>query len=170
PLTNYGAEQGFTNYDSSLSAIFKFEYKDYENVKQYSKYLLPYQIPSIYNSSDANFDNVLGNNWIGLISIGSLLVITTISFYTKDNRTEIFVLMMFVLGTVWFFSSITLEHRAERGVPGRYMLPAFILSSMIFGYFLQKIIKKEIGKEKPILKILIKFSSHFFFSFCVTSV
>lgn len=158
PLTNYGTEQGFTNYDTSLSAILKFEYKDYENVKQYSKYLLPYQIPAIYNSSDANFDNVLGNNWIGLISIGSLLAITTISFYTKDKRTEIFVLMMFVLGIVWFFSSITLEHRAERGVPGRYMLPAFILSSMIFGYFLQKIIKKEISKEKPILKILIKFS------------
>jgi len=158
PLTNYGAEKEFTNYDSSLSAIFKFEYKDYENIKQYSKYLLPYQIPAIYNSSDANFDNVLGNNWIGLISIGSLLVITTISFYTKDKRTEIFVLMMFVLGIVWFFSSITLEHRAERGVPGRYMLPAFILSSMIFGYFLQKIIKKEISKEKSILKILIKFS------------
>lgn len=158
PLTNYGAEQGFTNYDSSLSAVFKFEYKDYENIKQYSKYLLPYQIPAIYNSSDANFDNVLGNNWIGLISIGSLLAITTISFYTKDKRTEIFVLMMFILGIVWFFSSITLEHRAERGVPGRYMLPAFILSSMIFGYFLQKIIKKEVSKEKPILKILIKFS------------
>jgi len=158
PLANYGDVKSFENYDPSLSTIFKFEYKDYENIKQYSKYLLPYQIPAIYNSSDANFDNVLGNNWIGLISIGSLLAITTITFYTKDNRTEIFVLMMFVLGIVWFFSSITLEHRAERGVPGRYMLPAFILSSMIFGYFLQKIIKKEISKEKPILKILIKFS------------
>jgi len=158
PLTNYGAEKEFTNYDTSISSIFEFEYKDYENVKQYSKYLLPYQIPAIYNSSDANFDNVLGNNWIGLIPIGSLLAITTISFYTKDKRTEIFVLMMFILSIVWFFSSITTEYRAEQGVPGRYMLPAFILSSMIFGYFLQKIIKKEISEGKPILKILIKFS------------
>jgi len=120
--------------------------------------LLPYQIPAIYNSSDENFDNILGNNWIGLIPIGSLLGITAISFYTKNKRTEIFVLMIFILSIVWFFSSITTEYRAEQGVPGRYMLPAFILSSMIFGYFLQNIIKKEINKEKTILKILIKFS------------
>ena len=158
PLTNYGTEKELTNYDTSISTVFKFEYKDYENIKQYSKYLLPYQIPAIYNSSDENFDNILGNNWIGLIPIGSLLGITAISFYTKNKRTEIFVLMIFILSIVWFFSSITTEYRAEQGVPGRYMLPAFILSSMIFGYFLQNIIKKEINKEKTILKILIKFS------------
>jgi len=159
-LGNYGEinESTRENYDTSISSIFKFEYKDYENVKQYSKYLLPYQIPAIYNKLNENFDNFLGNNWVGLISIVSLLGITTLSFYTKDKRTEIFVLMMFIVATVWFFSSITSQHRAEGGVPGRYMLPVFILSSMIFGYFLQKMIKKNTNGLKPILKILIKIS------------
>ena len=160
PLNNYGEinESTNNNYDASLSSIIKFEYKDYENVKQYSKYLLPYQIPAIYNNSSENFDNVLGKNWIGLISISLLLIITGISFHTKHKRTEIFILIIFVFSIVWFFSSITSEYRAEQGVPGRYILPAFVLSTMIFGYFLQKIIKVSINKNKVILKRLVKFS------------
>ena len=160
PLNNYGEINQATNnnYDTSLSSIMKFEHKDYENIKQYSKYLLPYQIPAMYNNSSENFDNALGKNWIGLISISSLLIITGISFYTKHKRTEIFILTIFVFSIVWFFSSITSEYRAEQGVPGRYMLPAFVLSTMIFGYFLQKIIEISINKNKVILKRLVRFS------------
>jgi hypothetical protein len=158
PLQNYGDIKEFKNYDTSLSSILDFEYKDYENIKQFSKYLLPYQIPAIYNSADENFEHILGNNWIGLISIGSLLSIIAISFYTKDKRIEVFVLMIFILSIVLFFSLITTEHRAEQGVPGRYMLPAFVLSSMIFGYFLQKIMKISISKDKVILKRVVRFS------------
>jgi hypothetical protein len=158
PLKNYGEinEATHNNYDTSLSSIMKFEYKDYENIKQYSKYVLPYQITAAYNNTDENFENILGKNWIGLISIGSLLLITAISFYTKDKRKEIFVLMMFIVGAIWFFSSITSENRSEGGVPGRYMLSSFILGSMIFGYFIQKIIRIK-RNEKSILKNLIKF-------------
>ena len=160
PLNNYGEINKATdnNYDASLSSILKFEHKDYENVKQYSKYLLPYQIPAMYNNSSENFDNALGKNWIGLISISSLLIITGISFYTKHKRTEIFILTIFVFSIVWFFSSITSEYRADQGVAGRYMLPAFVLSTMIFGYFLQKIIGLSINKNKVILKRLVRFS------------
>lgn len=156
PLSNYGdhteSMQGY--YDTSISGILKFEQKDFENIKQFSKYLLPYQIPAIYNSSSENYDEILGNNWIGFISLILLLVITGIAFFTKDKRLEIFVLIVFVVGTVWFFSSITSESRAEYGVPGRYMLPAFVLSSMIFGYFIQKIIRKQIVTQKLLFKIL----------------
>ena len=156
PLLNYGDVKELKNYDTSLPSIFAFEYKDFENIKQYSKYLLPYQIPAIYNSANENFEDILGNNWIGLIAIILLLVIATISFYSKDKRTEVFVLMVFILGFVSFFSLITTEHRAEQGVAGRYMLPAFVLSSMIFGYFIQKIIKKENTNTKEIVKNIIK--------------
>lgn len=156
PLINYGDVKEFKNYDTSLSSIFAFEHKDFENIKQYSKYLFPYQIPAIYNNVNENFEDILGNNWIGLIAIILLLVITVISFYSKDKRTEIFVLMVFILGLVSFFSLITTEYRAEQGVAGRYMLPAFVLSSMIFGYFIQKIIKKENYNTKGIVKNAIK--------------
>ncbi|MEK9993470.1 MAG: hypothetical protein VW646_01815 [Hydrogenophilales bacterium] len=157
PVNNYGEinESTDNNYDTSLSSIMKFEHKDYENIKQYSKYVLPYQIAATYNNAEENFENILGKNWIGLISIGSLFLITAISFYTKDKRIEIFVLMMFIVCAIWFFSSITSENRAEGGVPGRYMLSSFILGSMIFGYFIQKIFSIE-KKEKSILKNQMK--------------
>ena len=158
PLANYGDVKKFKNYDTSISDIFKFESKDYENIKQFSKYLLPYQIPAVYNNLDENFENTIGKNWIGLISIGSLLSIMVISLLTKDKRTEILTLIIFICSIVWFFSSITTEYRAEQGVPGRYMLPAFVLSTMIFGYFLQKIIEISINKNKVILKRLVRFS------------
>ena len=158
PLANYGDVKKLKNYDTSISDIFKFESKDYENIKQFSKYLLPYQIPAVYNNLDENFENTIGKNWIGLISIGSLLSIMVISLLTKDKRTEILTLIIFICSIVWFFSSITTEYRAEQGVPGRYMLPAFVLSTMIFGYFLQKIIEISINKNKVILKRLVRFS------------
>ena len=141
-------------YDTSISGILKFEQKDFENIKQFSKYLLPYQITAIYNNSSENYDEILGSNWLGFVSLISLLLISGIAFFTKDKRLEIFVLIVFVLGTVWFFSSVTTESRAEHGVPGRYMLPVFILSSMIFGYFIQKIIRKQIVTQKLLFKIL----------------
>jgi hypothetical protein len=158
PLANYGDIKELKNYDSSISGIFKFESKDFENIKQFSKYLFPYQIPAIYNNVEDNFEDTIGKNWIGLISIGLLLSIIAISCYTRDKRMEIFILMMFILGLVWFFSSITTEYRAEQGVPGRYMLPAFVLSTMVFGYFLQKIIKTRINEQGVILKKVIKIS------------
>jgi hypothetical protein len=158
PLANYGDVKKLKNYDTSISDIFKFESKDYENIKQFSKYLLPYQIPAVYNNLDENFENMMGKNWIGLISIGSLLSIMAISLLTKDKRTEILTLIIFIGSIVWFFSSITTEYRAEQGVPGRYMLPAFVLSTMIFGYFLQKIIKTSISEQRIILKKVIKIS------------
>lgn len=158
PLANYGDVKKLKNYDTSISDIFKFESKDYENIKQFSKYLLPYQIPAVYNNLDENFENIMGKNWIGLISIGSLLSIMAISLLTKDKRTEILTLIIFIGSIVWFFSSITTEYRAEQGVPGRYMLPAFVLSTMIFGYFFQKIIKTSINEQRVILKKVIKIS------------
>ena len=156
PLINYGDVKEFENYDTTLSSILAFEYKDFENMKQYSKYLLPYQIPATYNNVNENFEDILGSNWIGLITIILLLIITAISFHSKDKRTEVFVLMIFIFGLASFFSLITTEYRAEQGVAGRYMLPAFVLSSMVFGYFIQKIIKKEnngIGIVKNGIKI-----------------
>ena len=43
PLGNYGEINEATrdNYDASLSAVLKFEFKDYENIKQYQYKVKP---------------------------------------------------------------------------------------------------------------------------------
>ena len=46
---------------------------------------------------------------------------------------------LLLFGIVWFYSSITSEELGDIGVPGRYVLPAFVLSSMLFGYAIEQI-------------------------------
>ena len=47
------------------------------------------------------------------------------------------------------------QERAEYGVPGRYMLPPFILSSMILSFLIMKILKLKIIKQNS-FKITVK--------------
>lgn len=140
PLANYGSIAEFEEYETSTSALITFETEDFENIKQYSKYLLPYQLPATYNRSDQNFDDILGDNWLGIISLVVLSSTLVLSIYTKNHRIEMIVFFLLIASTVWFYSSITTEERAERGVAGRYMIPIFSLSSMMIAYLIQKIL------------------------------
>ena len=85
PTANYNTIERMKNYDYSTYSLVDFESKDFENIKIYSKYLLPYQIPGIYNQLDTNFDNYFGENWPGLIGLFFLLFIAFIS----NSRLEI---------------------------------------------------------------------------------
>ena len=59
-----------------------------------------------------------------------------ISIKIRCYRTELIVFTVLILGTIWFFSSVTSEERALHGVPGRYVMPAFTLFIMVLGYLL----------------------------------
>jgi len=150
PLTNYVDIAQIKSYETSVSSIFIVEVEDIENVKQYSKYLLPYQITAVYNKTTNNFDNFLGENWIGALAIIFLIIGVLVSIRTKNHRLEIVSFLFFSLSTVWFYSSITTAERAASGVPGRYMIPVFILSLMIFGFLLNEFLK-WCPKQKKII-------------------
>lgn len=155
PLITYGElnEAQNENYDSSIFSLIEFEKTDFENVKQYSKYLLPYIFVGVFDNVENNFENNFGENWIGIIPIIILGLMMIFSFKDKNKKLEIMIILLLVFSTIWFFSSITTEERAEKGVPGRYILPAFVLSSMIFGYTIEKILYKIKNKKNMIKKI-----------------
>ncbi len=150
PLTNYGQVAGFQSYESSPSALFTVKNEDLENVKQYSKYLLPYQISATYNNLDNNFEDVFGSNWIGIIALSSLFFSVFISIRVKNNRIELISFIFFIVFTVWFYSALTSPERAASGVPGRFLIPVFILSSMIFGFLLREFFKLKLNKANKI--------------------
>lgn len=154
PFTNYGEVQEFQSYETSIDSLFTFKNEDFENIKQYSKYLLPYQIPATYNKIDNNFDNILSDNWIGVIALFILFFSLLISFRQKNYRIELITFMLLIILTVWFYASITTEERAASGVPGRYMIPVFILSSMIFGFLLSEFFKKDFKNYESVLKMV----------------
>ena len=72
PNANYLTIEQIELYDYSISSLLEFEPKDFENIKIYSKYLLPYQIPGIYNQLDLKFDNYFGEDWPGLVGLSFL--------------------------------------------------------------------------------------------------
>lgn len=156
PTQNYGSIMGLEAYETSPNALLKLEAKNFENIKAYSKYLLPYQLPGIYNEVDENFDQYLGRNWLGIITFFIFLIALVVSLYTKTKRVEIIIFLILIIANVWFYSSITTEERADRGVAGRYMLPSFVLSVMIISFLIYQFFKSKFENRKYTVQNLIK--------------
>jgi hypothetical protein len=154
PLTNYGEVGNFSSYETSPSSLLTVKNEDLDNVKQYSKYLFPYQIPATFDRINYNFENMLGNNWIGIVSILILMFSLPFTIKMKKHRIEIILFLALIFATIWFYSSLTSEDRALDGVPGRFVISAFILSTMIFGFLLKEFIIT--AKNKSIYVNLIK--------------
>ena len=143
PLTNYVIQQrGYESTDAKLSSIFLIEDKHFENLKQYSKYLLPYQFPAMEKQLFDQFNNIFGTFWLGILSLVILFSSLIIAFKTKNHRIELLVFTTLILGIIWFFASITSEDRAIYGVPGRYILPASTVFYMVLGFLIVTIFTK----------------------------
>ena len=92
PLTNYVIQQrGYESTDAKLSSIFLIEDKHFENLKQYSKYLLPYQFPAMEKQLFDQFNNIFGTFWLGILSLVILFSSLIIAFKTKNHRIELLV-------------------------------------------------------------------------------
>jgi hypothetical protein len=142
--------------DAKLSSLYSFEEKTFENIKAFSKYLLPYQIPAVYNNEKYTYDEILGNNWIGILSISGVIISLIWSRYTKNKQIEFLVFSSLIGMTVWFFSSVTTWERALSGVPGRYMIGAFVLFVMMLSYLIIEFLKMNSDNKKISFQILLK--------------
>lgn len=140
--------------DAKFSSLYSLEEKTFENIKGYSKYLLPYQIPAVYNNEKYTYDEILGNNWIGILSISVLAFSLIWSRYTKNKQIEFLVFAGLIGITVWFYSAVTTAERASAGVPARYMISVFILFVMMLSYLIIKFLK--MNTKKTNLQILLK--------------
>jgi len=153
PFTNYGEVANFKSYETSPSSFTTIRNEDLDNVKQYSKYLLPYQIPAIFDKVDNNLEGFLGSDWIGVVALLIIAFSLLVALLMKKHRLEMILFLSLIFATVWFYSSLTSEDRAASGVPGRFMIPAFILSTMIFGFLLKEFIRMA-ATRSVILKSL----------------
>jgi hypothetical protein len=167
PFTNYNKISERTVYANDPTALLNFDNENFENIKAYSKYLLPYQFPAVYNKIDNNFDDILGENWLGIISLSLLFSILVTSVYFKKKRTELLILILLILANLWFYSSITSSERATQGVAGRYMIPVFTFSIMVISYMIVKFFHMPIFKKSfsKLLKYVIIFGFAVFFLF-----
>ena len=112
PFTNHVVvSHGYENTDVKSSSLFLLDFTKFDNVKEYSKYLLPYQFPRIIDTTIifSQINSLLGENWLGVISLMLLGFISLFSLFNKSHRLTIITFSMMVVGTVWFFSAVTNE-------------------------------------------------------------
>lgn len=155
PFTNYGQQSQLKKYETSPLALIEFQNEDFENIKYYSKYLLPYQIPAIQHNLGENSE-ILGKNWLGILSLLAICAVIGISFYKKNKRLEVIVLIIFILGMLWFYSAITTAERAEKGAPARFMLPAFSMSSILFSFLIVNVLESNLQQYNKKIKITFR--------------
>lgn len=156
PFTNYLSQlESYTSYETEVESLLKFERQDFENAREYSKYLLPYQFPAVFNRSSENLEDTLGHEWLGVLTLLILSSILLISLLKRKKRTELIIFSVLIVGNLWFFSSITTELRASVGVAARYMLPSFTLTSIIFGYVIVEFFNLNLqGRKKLVAKTI----------------
>jgi hypothetical protein len=151
---------------SRIDTLLILEQRDIDQAKDYAKYLLPYQIPAIYNKINNNLDETLGKNWPGLLFLPLLLFSLYVSFKQKLHRLEFSVFSLFIFGIIGFYAGQTPEWRAELGLPSRYMLPAITLSLILWSFLIVRIfISIENFKIIKFLRILIILFLMIFFIF-----
>jgi hypothetical protein len=139
-----------------ISNIFTLEQRDFDQGKDYSKYLLPYQISAIYNKVTDNLDEYFGKNWPGLLVIPFFSLSLYFSFKQKLHRLEFSIFSLFIFGIIGFFAGQSPEWRAEYGLPARYMLPAITLSFIIWSFFIITLFTSfENFKRIKFLKIIV---------------
>ena len=152
PFTNYMKESNRQTYSSDINELIKFENQDFENLNDYAVYLLPYQFSAIYNEKIQEKNQLHDGDILGIIFLGFLFLILFYSKLRNRKQIEIITLTIFILGVIWFHASITSEDRATHGVEGRYMIPIFIFSMMIVGFFMLEILNNLKNKNYVLFK------------------
>ena len=178
PLTNYFTIQtaGPNLSRGTVSSFFSNPYFS-ESVSIYSLFLLPYPLSVGHNFAQEDIEDIIGdcqdslckiihdvgNSFVpiylnigGVISMIALFSITSVAIKRKVYRKEIIVLMILISSIVLFYSAQRGGEDPFRNVAGRYMIPAYILGSMMYGYIISVILYKNPLKEKKLGKKTVK--------------
>jgi len=137
PFTDYVAERPDFEHESSQS-FFQIDSERIAWIKYYLAALLPGQPEEYYQDRIAieDFDSV-GINWQSALVSVILFSALGIALYSKNKRTEVIVLLTFVAGAVFFYSSNNVISAGP--LNQRYMIPAIALSFIVLGFTLSRI-------------------------------
>jgi len=146
PTANYrepDKNKFFTGYSS---AILNLNENRFEWIKFFSVGLLPdYLELNLLQMVDYDVKSDFYRN-ISFMVVSTILVSAlTVSLYERKMRTEIILMTFLVLGVLIFYSARfdnpSQSIYATQAIQTRYVLSGFILSTMILGYLITKILK-----------------------------
>jgi len=153
PLTTYEDVkcQVRLNCPEKENIIFSFLRMDSERlewIKHYSVPLIPDGITEKLQAlAPINTDEILGKNWLSIISLFMIGGILIFSIKSKNKQTEVIVIICFIVATLSFYSMsyiISTSNNINPDLQDRYMISNVPLSSLLIGFFLSTLINKKL--------------------------
>jgi len=135
PFTTYLEQREGIETGNIISSSLIFDYERFESIKSYSSVFAPDR--TYFLVRIISLGEVLLNQYsLSIISFTFLFSALLISLFFKIKRTEIIILLVFILSLLLFYSSNPLGI-SGRIVP-RYMIPLLPLSFGIIGYLMYR--------------------------------
>ena len=127
-------------------SFFTFDQDRFEWIKFYLTGFIPDEIlQNVQHISSDDYSWNIKLNWMGVVSFVILAVGLVIAMKEKTKRVEIIILFLFAMSFPFFHSAAYLHNdKYFDADPSfktgeRYMIPSFLLLSLIFGFIMQKI-------------------------------
>lgn len=129
--------------ENIIFSFLTFDSERLEWLKFYSIPLIPDEIKNgVENIAPSNTNQVLGKNWLSILSLILIVGILIFSIKTKNKQTEIIVIISLIAVTLSFYSMSYIapsSFSVNPDVQDRYMISNVPLSSLLLGYFLSTI-------------------------------
>jgi len=127
---------------SITQTFFSVDSDRFEVIKGYLRTILPSPLSTNLYDIPNQYDHLFGKYWVGLLSLFLLVSFLIISLRFKTKRLEVMIFVIFIIGTIWFYtSSPGAESTLPRAVSRRYMISTFPLIFMLIGFFYLKLLQ-----------------------------
>lgn len=151
PLSNYAAvspEIDGERTSFTTQSFLSIDANRFDVIKGYFRTILPSPLSTHLNDIPNQYDHIFGKYWFGFFSLFTLISFLIISLRFKSRRLEVITFSLFIIGTLWFFtSSPGAESTLSRAVSRRYMIATFPLFFMLIGFFSIKLLQ-ELGQPR----------------------
>jgi len=143
PFTSYYSIWGFDS-QYLFSSFFIFDSERFDSIEYYSISFLPDLLRTNLQNFSSDLDEYFLNILLTIFSFFILGAALIIALYRKSKRSEIIVLISFVLVLLLFYSSDYVV--SIGGQQDRFMIPAFVLTYTLIGFLIVKILKLNLGR------------------------
>lgn len=153
----------------SYLSIFNNDPENFEVIKGYSNFVLPYPI---YKIEIMNFEkilqerndlvtsllvksstNLIENNMLGILTIMIISGAVIFSFFKTTKKNIIIIFSVLIFSNILFWSAGHISFGRD-SIMGRYMVPTFPFFSMIISYFIISWLKYNL-KSKSLKRLII---------------
>ena len=158
---------------NSYLSIFEIKSDNFEIIKSYSNFVLPYPLYKIeildfekisqerddpVTTTLVNFtSDLIGKNTLGLMTIFIVISAILLSFFKINKKISILIFSFIIFSNILFWSSGHISFGRD-SVLGRYMIPAFPFFSIIISYLIVCWLKIDLTKMKIKTRTIIKIS------------